>query len=449
MAHQDEKPLALRLAERICAEQSFDDEAAEKVRLCLLDFLGCTIESRDLPPSILARSLIADSAGNAAVIGQVERAPGADAAFANAVAGHGLVREDMHAGAVCHFGVVVLPPLLAVAAGRGVSGRRFSDAAIIGYEVGAKIGRALAGGKLAGNFRPTGVVGPIAAAAALAHMLGLSSTQTANALALAANTSGGLNQWPHTGSDEMFFHPGNAAASAVRCVQLAVLGATGSPLIFEGAAGLFAAFETAKPPKVELFEARPEIFDVYFKSAPVCNFAQTPFQASLELRALVLNSPSAIKRVEVRVTQAALNYPGCNHPGPYGSILQAKMSIQFAVARALLVGDGDASAYGGERDAALLDLASRVQIFEDEALTRAFPARQGAKVSAVMDDGSRFESELADVRPASGAEVRARFGEIASDWRGANFRDGVLDAVDGLGTSGDMDSLIDLFPGPS
>ena len=32
-----------------------------------------------------------------------------DAAFANAVMGHGLVREDMHSGSISQLGIVVLP----------------------------------------------------------------------------------------------------------------------------------------------------------------------------------------------------------------------------------------------------------------------------------------------------------------------------------------------------
>ena len=38
-----------------------------------------------------------------------------EAAFANAVLGHGLVREDMHAASIAHLGVVVWPVVLATA----------------------------------------------------------------------------------------------------------------------------------------------------------------------------------------------------------------------------------------------------------------------------------------------------------------------------------------------
>ncbi len=48
------------------------------------------------------------------MIGTRVRASAAEAAFANAVLGHGLVREDMHTGSVSHLGIVIFPTLLAL-----------------------------------------------------------------------------------------------------------------------------------------------------------------------------------------------------------------------------------------------------------------------------------------------------------------------------------------------
>ena len=49
----------------------------------------------------------------------------------------------MHTGSVSHLGIVVLPPLLAIAQQQRVDGRSFAAAAIVGYEVGGRIGRAI------------------------------------------------------------------------------------------------------------------------------------------------------------------------------------------------------------------------------------------------------------------------------------------------------------------
>ena len=79
-------------------------------------------------------------------------------------------------------------------------GAASSAAAIVGYEVGGRIGRAIVTPEFARTFRPTGFTGPLAAAAACSRLLGLDEAATANALSLAANFVGGQNQWPHTGA---------------------------------------------------------------------------------------------------------------------------------------------------------------------------------------------------------------------------------------------------------
>ena len=87
--------------------------------------------------------------------------------------GHGLVREDMHAASICHHGVVIWPTLLALSERTPLSGATFLAAAIIGYEAGAQIGRALFTADLARLYRPTGLVAPLGAALAGSYALGL------------------------------------------------------------------------------------------------------------------------------------------------------------------------------------------------------------------------------------------------------------------------------------
>ncbi|HEY8368261.1 MAG TPA: MmgE/PrpD family protein, partial [Thermodesulfobacteriota bacterium] len=325
----------MRLVRAALATSRDDLPAAvvEKAKICLLDFLGSAFEARDLPWSRQAIALAAATTGGATVIGAPCRVPHAEAAFANGVLGHGLVREDMHAGSVSHLGVVVLPTLLALAELHRVDGREFVAATAVGYEVGARIGRALIDPDVARRLRPTGITGPLAGTAAGARLLRLGTDAAASALALAANTVAGLNEWAHTGGSEMFFHPGFAARNAVTAVRLAELGAYGSPTALDGEAGLFAAFGKAKAAAdVALFDGPPEILAVYQKPAPACNFAQTACQAALRLARDLDGSPDAIAAVTVRVPHAAAAYPGCDFKGPFARRLQAKMSIQYNVA---------------------------------------------------------------------------------------------------------------------
>lgn len=78
-----------------------------KATLCLRDFFSCAFEVADLPWSQQAEQVAEPLAQGATIAGASKRAVPGDAAFANAVRGHGLVREDMHPGSIAHLGIVV------------------------------------------------------------------------------------------------------------------------------------------------------------------------------------------------------------------------------------------------------------------------------------------------------------------------------------------------------
>lgn len=411
-----DEPLAVALGRAIAAARvrGFPASVRAKARACLIDFLACAFEASPLPWSRRAAAL-AETEGACSIVGSPRSAALLDAAFANAVAGHGLVREDMHAGAVAHLGVVVLPALLALGEQRGNTLAELVDAAIIGYEVGAKLGRAIVTPEFSRSFRPTGFVGPAAAAAAGSALLGLDEMQMQSALSLAANMASGLNQWPHTGADDMFFHPGIATRNGLTAARLAELGAYGSEKALDGEAGLLTAMRPNRDlPPVALFDGEPEIMAVFFKPVPVCNFAQTPALAALDLVRAQRLDPGLIERVRLRVTCAAKAYPGCDHAGPFARTLQAKMSIQYAVASALIDGRIDEASYRELAEPSRLALAQRIEIETDEAYTAAFPRQQGAAIEVVLNDGSILSAALADVRAAEADQVVARFVRAAT-----------------------------------
>src|SRR6186713_2281574 len=340
----------------------FDAEVIAKAKICLLDFLSCAFEAGNHPWSRQAIGIAREVGNGATVIGTRTLTSPGDAAFANAVMGHGLVREDMHAASICHHGVVIWPTLLALSERAPLSGATFLAAAIIGYETGAQIGRALVTADLARLYRPTGLVAPLGAALAGSYALGLTEAAATSAMAIAANTSSGLNEWPRTGGSEMYFHPGFAARNAIAAIELAEAGALASETILEGEAGLFAAFGRRPAPDIRLFTgAGPEIMAVYNKPAPACNFAQTAAQAALRA-ARELGSSDDIATVAIRVPEAAARYPGCDSKGPFHNALQAKMSIPYSVAAVLARGALEEDNYADIDDPRILHLVERTEL---------------------------------------------------------------------------------------
>ncbi len=444
-----EAPLARVLAERAlaCAYVELDAATVAKVKTCLRDFIGCACETFDLPWARQARAAVSfDVPRGASVIGCEAGATTGDAAFANAVMGHGLVREDMHAGSISHLGIVVLPALLAQAETRAVAGAEFIAATVVGYEAGGRLGRALLDKDVARIHRPTGVTGPLAAALAGARLRGLAPDAATSALALAANACAGFNQWAHTGGSEMFFQAGLAARNAVTAVDLAAAGAFASPDALEGEAGLFAALgRQARAAGVRLFDGAPEILAVYHKPVPACNFAQTATVAAADLVAGGAFTAADIAAIEVRVPLAGARYPGCDARGPFAHVLQGKMSIQFNVAATLVSGAAGEHNFALLDDAAVRGLIARTTLTVDDALTAAYPGAQGAEVVLTLHDGRALRRRLDDVRFASADEVRARFQAALTDAFGAEHAaavDAAIESLDSLADAGALPRLL-------
>ena len=420
-------PLAARMA-RLLDGYNFarlSPEVVAKAKLCVYDLLSSALAAAEQPWSRQVAAVARRNSGGAAhgapIIGTSDVVSLHDAALANGTLSHGLVRDDMHVGSVSHLGTVLVPTLLALAETTNATGKDLLTALVAGYEVGGKVGRMIMDVEVSRLFRPTGTVGPIAGAAAGAKLLGLSQEQTTAALALAANTAAGYNEWAGTGGSEMFFHNGLAARSAVTAVQLAAEGAYVSPTALDGEAGILAAFRRPRPPTVpELFADRPEILAVFFKPVPACNFAQTPAQAALALAQRHRLRAADIDSVVARVTKAAALYPGCDASGPFTQILQAKMSIHYNVAAALAHGNFAERNYVPQQNVEVQALAKRVKLEIDPGFTSAFPAKQGAAIVVRTRDGKTFEQSADNVEPTDADGVHERFFAAASERLGAD-----------------------------
>lgn len=153
-----------------------------------------------------------------------------------------------------------------------------------------------------------------------------------------------------------------------------------------------------------------EILEVYHKPAPACNYAQTPAQAAL---ALLQQSPFAAGEIEQALVKSfpeAIRYPGCDHTGPFRTLLQAKMSIQFVVAATLAARRlDDAALRDFSDDGEAARLARRVRLENDAELAAAYPQRQGAEVIVTLKNGRRLSARLPALKPLDASSVRSRF----------------------------------------
>ena len=131
--------------------------------------------------------------------------------IANAALLHGRCQEDTCGTA--HFGVIVVPLLLALLETRGTANERLLPAMIAGYEVGGYLEAALAKRTFASGFRGSPLYGTFAAAAAVCKLLGLPVEVVRSALVHAAAFTGGTLQSIGEGSDEWRYQVGISAGA--------------------------------------------------------------------------------------------------------------------------------------------------------------------------------------------------------------------------------------------
>jgi 2-methylcitrate dehydratase PrpD len=380
------------LTEGLAALLSRPIGPADRARaaLHLLDWLGCAAAgaASGTGAVFLAHAATRPPGAARVVLGPALAAR--DAAFANGAFGNVLEMDDVHREAILHPGPVVIPAALALAAERGAPGPALLDAIIRGYEAEIRIGRAM-GAAHYRQFHPTATIGPFGAAAACAALLGLGHAALVSALGNAGTATGGVWQCRAEPVMTKQYHTAQAAAAGLEAAILAAGGLTGPRLILEGPLGLFAGMAPdARPDRVLADPGAPWlIHETSFKPWPACRHCHPAIDAALALR----TQAGDVERVEVATYADALTF--CDRAEPR-SVIEAKFSLQHAVAVALAEGRPPLSAFEPDAIARLAPLRARVAVTRNEALTAAYPRHFGATVTLRRKDGTTLRETVPD-----------------------------------------------------
>src|SRR5512140_2402990 len=206
------------------------------------------------------------------------------AAAVNAASSHFAEQDDVHNSSVFHPAAVVIPPALAVAQALGASGRDLVTAIVVGYEVGIRVGEFL-GRSHYRVFHTTGTAGTVAAAAAVAKLLGLDADRTQHALGSAGTQAAGLWEFLRDAADSKQLHTAKAAADGLMSAYLAREGFTGARRILEGKQGLAAGTSTdADPARItDRLGTRWATTETSYKWHAACRHTHPAADALLEL----------------------------------------------------------------------------------------------------------------------------------------------------------------------
>lgn len=410
-------PLAARLADFACTAKATEvpSEARRAAAACLANFLGSALVKTGLPWAEHGVRTAQSESGRHTIIGHSSLAPASLAAYANSVLGASTALVDTIPSSAVHAGLVVLPVLLAASETCDASGEDLEAAAVVGYEIAGALGDALFGGQRTVRFRPTSVVGPLAAAAAASRLLQLNRDQTTHAIALAANTSAGLMEWAKAGTTELVFQGGFAAQSAWTATTLARMGGQAALTTLDGPSGWLNSFGASADAagSVRDLGSGKWLLSVAHKAAPACFFVQTLAQAALKAAQLRPVIPESVSLVEIGTYRAAVHYPGCDRNTGVNSVQSARMSLPFGVVATLVYGNTRFENWIAFHDSRVQQLLAKTQLIEDESLTSAYPGKQGGFVRVRFIDGFVAEARQEDYEPVAEDELFARLTNAA------------------------------------
>ena len=324
-----------------------------RARVHLLDWLACVAG---------ARLSEAGELGGAVSMKGWERAT---------YVGNVLEMDDVHRTSLLHPGPVVWPAALSLSTA-DMDARL--DAAVRGYEAMIGIGAAFDAHHYA-HWHPTATMGVFGACAAFGSLLGFAPVEYANALGNAGSVAGGLWHMRHDNVLTKQWHIYHAVRTGRDAALHVHYGATGPQGVLEGPQGLFAAMTTQPGPLASNGDGWL-IETVSFKPFAACRHAHPAIDAAMELRREgKLEAPFTVETFKDALTF-------CDRPEPTTE-LEAKFSLQHAVA---VVADGreaEPEDFTEEAIAALVSLRSQVSVAEAPDITARYPAHFGARVNGL------------------------------------------------------------------
>lgn len=331
-------PLTIDLA-RFAVGLRFADIPADAlafIRVAFTDVFATLVAGRDGGEARVLQEAMQAGPGVSRLLVDRGTASPADAACINATAAHALDFDD--AAQRGHISVVVVPALLAEAEAIGASGEQMVTAYAAGYEVWADLMRREADHYHNHSWHPTGVFGPLAAAAACASLRGLTPEQAGHALGIAASQSAGLIA--NFGSMTKPYHAGRASQAGVMAARLAQMGFTASPDVLEHAKGLMCGLSPRGrvdlvSPVLAGLDWKLAVAGVNIKKYPICFAAHRALDGALGILNDNPMAPHELERVEVLISRR--NRSTLRFASPQ-TALEAKFSMPFAMASAAIAG---------------------------------------------------------------------------------------------------------------
>jgi len=457
-----EGTLAQRLAARIVALEydALPAVVIARAKDAVLDQLGVQLIASTMQWNDLIYRVVAASGGReeATVVNHGTKLPAHEAAFVNATYGQGCELDDglrdLDGNTAGHAGAMTVPVALALSETKRVDGRAVIAAIVAGYETAFRLGQGMQGSHKRG-FHNQGVIGPFAATAVAARLLGLDAERTAHALAIAGSQLSGLQEFDRGGGEAKRMHAGLATRAGIQSARLAQAGLTGPMTIFEGKRGvlrLYANTDDAGPLTAATgrFGSEWGILRAGHKLYPVVSNLQSPI---FQMEAAIADDKvraGDIERIDVWMATHSIEH-GASIAEPKDA-MGAQVSLAFSLAIRLLRGSNDLSLYADAamwHDPDVLRLIRTVHAHNDD--TRFVGANdRGCHMTITLKGGRKIEKheEYPKGQPENAlthAELVAKFRRLAGTVLKDHQMEQVVARVESLETLGDVGPIAALL----
>jgi 2-methylcitrate dehydratase PrpD len=413
--------LTQQLADYAVKEQKsqLSDHVLHHAKRAVIDWYAALLPGSLVAPATVLEQALADDLdrGNAR-LATGRRATLRTAALINGAASHSVEFDDIYRDAGYHPGSPVISAALAAAQSTGASGETFLRGVIVGYETSTRIGEAVMPSHYK-YWHTTGTVGAFGAAAAVATVLGCNRDQIAHALGTVGSFASGLQQAFRSQCMTKPLHGGHAAEVGALAAMGAAKGLTGALDMLEGEVGFGAAMSVnpdwAKA--VKDLGVDYHITRVTFKNHGCCGHTFAPIDGVLHLQKTHGFTWRDVKRVSVATYKAGTDIT--NNPDPEGEY-QAKFSLQYVIAHALVHGSVRLVAFAPERllDPNVRAVLAKVEVTADPILSKGYPNQRAAQIEVELNDG-KIHQHFQPFRkgdpemPLTDDEVNDKFLELA------------------------------------
>ena len=390
--------------------------ACERARMVIASTIASAAMGRDIASSRVIRELARSRGGSpqASVWFDPDlKLPVADAARVNATMSDAAASDDSDLRNIAHIGTIVSTTAIATAEHVGANGRDVLAAMALGYEVAGRIDEALTPGRSERGFH-SAISTIFGGAVAAGRLLGLTTAQMTQAIALAATSIGGLHAAANT-STAREYHAGLSALLGVNAAAAAQKGFVAEERILEMPRGFFAAYGGAYLEDVtrDLGKSWDIVTNMAIKLVP----GGHPHHAAAEAAANAAKAANADPESIARITLSAPKYrtlPGPRHPT---DLIGVAHSPAYMVAAAIADrGYGWIHASPEKvSDPVIHALIDKLVTDPDPApYPDRFPHHHGATVTITLKDGREFSSHVdfprgAGPRGIDWADVDAKY----------------------------------------